>query len=1250
MAEEYQPKKKKPIWVRILKWLLGVILSIALTLGGFCLYLYFKHQINVIDVINQVKVLNQAVNVDALATNQYSEEDLTNANIKIDNISTAENAIRLSDKELAAYLNDTIQTQEGGLPMTVGSSTINLVDYGFAIVQMQFSNIPEDSNSDKLTDFNIILKIELKKLKEEKMAKFPLKWVAKAVPNSLYFDCNVEINKTETGYETVSKYMTINNLSVNQTNSIFKSFDTFLKIGTADNFNKSLCDGFVKTIIGQGGLYDQLKTQGAATGYSFASDGTNNNLVIYTADVEEHHSITYHDNSETDIEYYTITDNTFAPKAAEKVGYTFDGWYDGEGEDANQITSIDATLMQDLELYARWSIVNYTISYNLDEGVVDGTNPTTYNVETDTFTLINPTKPHYGFLGWTWEGQTTPSNIATITKGTTGNLHFVANFDANSYSINYKDKNDEAFSGVFAGAYPTIHKFNQTTTLTTPTKEGYTFNGWFVEMDCEGDPITQIDANIESDTTLFAKWTINQYTLTLKDGATVLFTTTQNYGTAIPAQDDPVKTGYTFTGWSETIPTIMPAENKIILASFQANQYLLSFDANDGNCDVEAITITYNHAYGLLPTATRSGYNFDGWFVGSPAEQISTETVCRTTENITVYAHWTIIHYTINYTLNGGEVDGSNPESYTIEDEDITLINPTKEGYEFLGWEETSGDTPITTLIIPHGSTGNKAYNAIFQGYQKTLNITVDGTDLDPVTFEYGTTINTGCLIDSEEIGMSGYSVEKWYLDSEMTEEFDDTQNYYTDLHIYGSWQYIVNELSFYPYLTTFQAYKDQTEGSDIYTANNRDELMIYMDYVRFYSVTKKVKIHITYVDNTVTAVKDEILNAHNQLCTQSGFQTLSSFSRGAPQANSQVYGNYYVSTDNTAKQASKIMENISDYVYTQKDYALKTNQVQTVRTFGVDNITKTLTVTNTEQLIWALENGYKPNCIEGSQASSTYAKARTLLSQICSDSMTNYQKIKAIYEWLIMNVQYDNLGAYKLTNSLITAAEAKEYTSWSPEGVFDSKIAVCEGIAKAFVVMARIENIPAVMVVNSSHAWNKVYLNGKWYGIDATHGNALDSNAIDVDKIGNVKGIEVLMYNQFLFTDSYKSSLGYTATNFADFASNTAYDYYSNAQYSYNTNNFDLHIDTQEEMQLLLNYVKSVQTNMTTKQYTFEFSVDSSMSNQDIINWLAPAAINAGVEISTYLNDHNEENIWGYIKTDTSGNKVCIFGVDNAA
>lgn len=1231
--KEYKEKKKKPLWRRFLKWIFSTILSIALLLGGFCLYLYFRYQINVIEVIGQVRVLNQQVDVDRIATNKFSEEDLTSAKNKIENISTAENAVQFSDKELAAYFDDTIKNQESGLPMTFGSSTINLVDYGFAIVQMEFSNIPNDSSSEKLTDFNIVLKIELQKFKQEQMTGFFKGLVAKIMPNSLYFSCNLEITKTEDGgYETTSKFMTINNLAPEQTTSIFKTFNTFLGVGTSDAFNKSISDGFVQTMIGNGGLYDQLKTQNVATGYSFYNDGTNNNLIIYTADLEENRSITYHDGEGETIEYYTITDNIFPPKNTQKDGYVFDGWYDGEGEGANKVTSINAILLQDIELYARWTLLNYSISYKLNGGTLNGTNPTTYNVESENFTLINPEKQNYKFIGWTWEGQTTPIENVTIEKGSmTGNKRFVANFEANSYDITYKNQNNEEAEITMPVNYPTKHVYNQETILPTPTREGYTFNGWFLDSACESEPIDKIAASVNEENTVYAKWTINEYTLTLKDGSTVLFETTQNYGSEIPNQDDPVKTGYRFIGWSETIPTTMPGENKTILANFEAEQYNLTFKTNGGDV-VEGRKITYNHTYGELPTPTKIGYEFEGWFTDDTwTSEVKSSTVCRTTIDIEIVAKWEIITYTITYVLNGGVVAGINPETYNVDTETFTLINPTRENLDFLGWIGTGLNGRSLEVTITKGSTENREYTAVFND-TRTLTIIVDSSPIQVNEFNYGEMVSTTNLFNAEELGMSGYSVEKWYSNPEMTEEFDTEQERYDNVNIYGSWTYLTDEIYFYPYLSTFEA----LENEDVFECKTQKDLIAFIDYVRFYNATKQIRLKLTYLANDGPTICSEINEIFNDLSSNPGFNTISEYQVGYMQINSQCYGVFYTANDKSSYEASLVMDLNKSYVCVQQDYAFKTTSSASTRNFNIDKVSKTLPVSNSDQLVWALENGYKPtiNALNNNNTSHSaqniYNKAKTVLSQICTDEMDNLTKVQRIYEWLVLHVDYDNFGAQQ--SQLMNANEVRKYDSWYADGVFNHGVAVCEGIAKAFVIMARIENIPAVMVVDDEHAWDKVYLNGNWYGIDPTHGSLVNTS--------NNK--EFLTYASFLFTDEYKTANNHTAKNYTGFVANTVYNYFANASYTFNEQDFDLQINSAEELTLLLQYAKSVSANMNdTTYYTVEFAV----SNDDLAsysnnNWLQIARSASGANYVGNLNsvyDTASNTIYRLLLTKTA-------------
>lgn len=204
---------------------------------------------------------------------------------------------------------------------------------------------------------------------------------------------------------------------------------------------------------------------------------------------------------------------------------------------------------------------NYTISYKLNGGTVSETNPTTYNLETNTFTLNNPTKEGYTFTGWSGTGLNGKVKTVKITKGSQGNRSYSANF------------------------------------------------------------------------------TVNQYKITLKDGDNLIKTIKQNYGTSISVAN-PEKFGYTFAGWDTSIPKKMPAEN------------------------------------------------------------------------MTINARFTLTNYTITYKLDGGQVQGGNPKSYTMESEDFTLANPTKEGYVFSGWIENENDEPTMEYVVAQGSTGNKTLTA----------------------------------------------------------------------------------------------------------------------------------------------------------------------------------------------------------------------------------------------------------------------------------------------------------------------------------------------------------------------------------------------------------------------------------------------------------------------------------------------------------------------------------------------------------
>ena len=161
-----------------------------------------------------------------------------------------------------------------------------------------------------------------------------------------------------------------------------------------------------------------------------------------------------------------------------------------------------------------------------------------------------------------------------------------------------------------------------------PTKEGYTFIGWY-NGESEWDFETPVTANL----TLTAKWQVNQYTITFKPengGEDIVIK--QDYGTAITAPANPTKTGYTFAGWDKTIPTTMPAGNMTITAQWQVNQYTITFKPENGGQDI-VIKQDYGTAITAPANPTKTGYTFAGWDKTIPSTMPAGD--------MTITARWT---------------------------------------------------------------------------------------------------------------------------------------------------------------------------------------------------------------------------------------------------------------------------------------------------------------------------------------------------------------------------------------------------------------------------------------------------------------------------------------------------------------------------------------------------------------------------------------------------------------------------------
>ena len=274
---------------------------------------------------------------------------------------------------------------------------------------------------------------------------------------------------------------------------------------------------------------------------------------------------------------------------------------------------------------------------------------------------------------------------------------------------------------------------------TDVTRTGYTFKGWYYNENLTGSPVTAIGDTETGNKEYWAKWEINQYTVTVKpENGEADITITQDYGTPITAPADPTREGYTFIGWDREIPTTMPAEDMTVTAQWEINRYTITFDTNGGS-EIAPITQDYGTEITAPDNPTRKGYTFKGWDKEIP------ETMPA--ENITVTAQWEINRYTITFDTAGGSEIAPITQDYGTN---ITApADPTREGYTFKGWDK---EIPKT---MP---AENMTVKAQWEINQYTISFdTNGGSEIAPITQDYGTKITAPA-----DPTRKGYTFKGW--------------------------------------------------------------------------------------------------------------------------------------------------------------------------------------------------------------------------------------------------------------------------------------------------------------------------------------------------------------------------------------------------------------------------------------------------------------------------------------------------------
>lgn len=537
--------------------------------------------------------------------------------------------------------------------------------------------------------------------------------------------------------------------------------------------------------------------------------------------------------------------------------------------------------------------------------------------------------------------------------------------------------------------------------------------------------------------------------------------------------------------------------------------------------------------------------------------------------------------YTVTFESNGG----SNVASKQTIGYVARPTDPTKDDYEFAGWytdaeltnEFNFNDkisenitlyakwiTPETHPGDNHGSnTGDNSGSQVNPTY--TVKFESNG----------GSTVNDKTTVDGKITAPNNpsrdkYNFEGWYQDVDLTIPFDFNSTITSNITLYAKWNHI----------------DDVTYNEGSFSSETVDPYILAMNFTSM-SVANSSE-YALYLDYAVLNKLSEItLTLQNKPSSNEEFSAFIDSGLAAMKISATCQFHFNLENDKLTttlsfpNMATTSASNVDEYIQVPFVCINKqSTRTESFTEFKINQVTNTYVVTDSDQLCYVLERGYKPIFSSDScSAKRMYTAACNALINICDDSFSDIEKLHAIYDWLIENVTYDKT----LLNYVVSNGEdLRKYKGFYLEGVFDDYRAVCDGISKAFMVMARIEGIECVQVSGTSissgvgHAWNKVRLNGRWYIVDATGGGVV---------VGGEK--EMLTHRLFMCNDAYYST-NYTASEYTNLIADSEYSIYRDLKYTYKGLTHDFYIDDVDELADILAYYKSLGDNSKTIDFYY--------------------------------------------------------------
>lgn len=382
------------------------------------------------------------------------------------------------------------------------------------------------------------------------------------------------------------------------------------------------------------------------------------------------------------------------------------------------------------------------------------------------------------------------------------------------------------------------------------------------------------------------------------------------------------------------------------------------------------------------------------------------------------------------------------------------------------------------------------------------------------------------------------------------------------------------NEIVLPENLTYINDLKSEDLQKPEFEISSKDDFAYALDYLTFYGIDEKVYFKIS------ESYKEHFYNIYQEFLATKKISEIADvfqidLDRNYYDEYSLIglevfYNNGFATLDPENPNYDSILIYEHDYI---KDLNKRDSTFNDFPLYKQNN--GEIKVSNSEQLFYALENNYLPVCESDSNAEIIYEEMKSVLRRIISDDMDEITKLKQIYNFLTSEVRYD------VAISQESNADVYKSKSYYLDGVFLNRYAVCDGKAKSFVAISRLEGIEAYRVTDfddsfNGHSYNYVKADGKYYLVCTTYG----SNRINDGE----KEFVVPSYNMFLTTLKTPYDWDYDSEMFDDIKSQIVsipFDFF---------NSNELVISNPSEF---ISYIKKYQSKDDLTYKKFEFVIN---------------------------------------------------------